>query len=546
MTEKSRTGLRPSGVASCGRLTKCSILWTLNKTKIVKKNDTDMSDVYSNCGCGCGCGGGVSSPTVRVVSGNDLTVEALLSVYDEGKGYYAAFDLSEASDVRMRIVGTYNRVDGESVSVSGSKVSALFKAGSYGAGSYGVEITFKKGGGSFRVFERNLFEVVRDSGAASLGSTAEGGTGEGMNISVDVRSRTLRVGQVSGITDYNLLENKPSINGVTLDGDKTSGDLGLMGKGDAYTKKEVDDKLESLPSSYTKDEADEEFETKEHAAGTYQTKEKAASDLAAVTEALDAKVDKVDGKGLSTNDFTDADKARLDSALQEYTETDPTVPGWAKAAAKPTYTAKEVGALPDTTKIPSKVSELENDSGFLTQHQSLAGYAKMSDLAAKVDKVDGKGLSSNDYTADDKAKLDGIEAGAQRNAAPDAELSDESENTVENKAVKLYVDGKNLTVAEAIVSLAARLDALEGSRGLLGVATAETLDVKDVTRCRYPLVMMAHGVPAEANIPENLPEGLPWNGIPAFAGQLYINLDAGSGGLYYAVGTGSVADWKQA
>ena len=546
MTEKSRTGLRPSGVASCGRLTKCSILWTLNKTKIVKKNDTDMSDVYSNCGCGCGCGGGVSSPTVRVVSGNDLTVEALLSVYDEGKGYYAAFDLSEASDVRMRIVGTYNRVDGESVSVSGSKVSALFKAGSYGAGSYGVEITFKKGGGSFRVFERNLFEVVRDSGAASLGSTAEGGTGEGMNISVDVRSRTLRVGQVSGITDYNLLENKPSINGVTLDGDKTSGDLGLMGKGDAYTKKEVDDKLESLPSSYTKDEADEEFETKEHAAGTYQTKEKAASDLAAVTEALDAKVDKVDGKGLSTNDFTDADKARLDSALQEYTETDPTVPGWAKAAAKPTYTAKEVGALPDTTKIPSKVSELENDSGFLTQHQSLAGYAKMSDLAAKVDKVDGKGLSSNDYTADDKAKLDGIEAGAQRNAAPDAELSDESENTVENKAVKLYVDGKNLTVAEAIVSLAARLDALEGSRGLLGVATAETLDVKDVTRCRYPLVMMAHGVPAEANIPENLPEGLPWDGVPAFAGQLYINLDAGSGGLYYAVGTGSVADWKQA
>ena len=505
-----------------------------------------MSDVYSNCGCGCGCGGGVSSPTVRVVSGNDLTVEALLSVYDGDEGVYKPLDLSGASDVSLRLAGTFSKVQGRDQTVSGSKVSAFFPAGLLGVGTYGVEVTFTDSNGKGRAFERNLFEVVRDSGAASLGSTAEGGTGEGMNISVDVRSRTLRVGQVSGITDYNLLENKPSINGVTLDGDKTSEDLGLMGKGDAYTKKEVDDKLESLPSSYTKDEADEEFETKEHAAGTYQTKEKAASDLAAVTEALDAKVDKVDGKELSTNDFTDADKARLGSALQEYTETDPTVPGWAKAAAKPTYTAKEVGALPDTTKIPSKVSELENDSGFLTQHQSLAGYAKMSDLAAKVDKVDGKGLSSNDYTADDKAKLDGIEAGAQRNAAPDAELSDESENAVENKAVKLYVDGKNLTVAEAIVSLAARLDALEGSRGLLGDATAGALDVKDVTRCRYPLVMMAHGVPAEANIPENLPEGLPWDGVPAFAGQLYINLDAGSGGLYYAVGTGSVADWKQA
>ena len=35
------------------------------------------------------------------------------------------------------------------------------------------------------------------------------------------------------------------------------------------------------------------------------------------------------------------------------TETDPTVPAWAKAAEKPTYTAQEVGALPDTTAIPS-------------------------------------------------------------------------------------------------------------------------------------------------------------------------------------------------
>ena len=36
---------------------------------------------------------------------------------------------------------------------------------------------------------------------------------------------------------------------------------------------------------------------------------------------------------------------KADSALQSYTETDPTVPDWAKAAAKTTYTAAEVGAL---------------------------------------------------------------------------------------------------------------------------------------------------------------------------------------------------------
>lgn len=53
--------------------------------------------------------------------------------------------------------------------------------------------------------------------------------------------------------------------------------------------------------------------------------------------------------------------------LIEYTETDPTVPDWAKEPTKPTYTADEVGALPNTTVIPTKVSELENDSGYVVE-----------------------------------------------------------------------------------------------------------------------------------------------------------------------------------
>lgn len=52
--------------------------------------------------------------------------------------------------------------------------------------------------------------------------------------------------------------------------------------------------------------------------------------------------------------------------LTSYTETDPTVPSWAKQSSKPTYTAAEVGALPDSTVIPSKTSDLTNDSGFIT------------------------------------------------------------------------------------------------------------------------------------------------------------------------------------
>lgn len=38
--------------------------------------------------------------------------------------------------------------------------------------------------------------------------------------------------------------------------------------------------------------------------------------------------------------------------LTEYTETDPTVPAWAKQENKLTYTAAEVGALPEDTEIP--------------------------------------------------------------------------------------------------------------------------------------------------------------------------------------------------
>ena len=54
------------------------------------------------------------------------------------------------------------------------------------------------------------------------------------------------------------------------------------------------------------------------------------------------------------------------TALQSFIETDPTVPAWAKEPNKPTYTAEEVGALPSSTTIPTKTSELINDSGFVT------------------------------------------------------------------------------------------------------------------------------------------------------------------------------------
>ncbi|MDR3925448.1 MAG: hypothetical protein Q3X47_03820 [Dorea sp.] len=52
----------------------------------------------------------------------------------------------------------------------------------------------------------------------------------------------------------------------------------------------------------------------------------------------------------------------------------PTVPAWAKEEEKPTYTASEVGALPDTTEIPKNLSDLQDDS----EHRTVTDAEKQS------------------------------------------------------------------------------------------------------------------------------------------------------------------------
>ena len=61
---------------------------------------------------------------------------------------------------------------------------------------------------------------------------------------------------------------------------------------------------------------------------------------------------------------------------------------WAKQPQKPNYTADEVGALPDTTVIPSKTSELKNDSGFLSgTDKTLNVSGKAADAKIVGDKL---------------------------------------------------------------------------------------------------------------------------------------------------------------
>ena len=152
--------------------------------------------------------------------------------------------------------------------------------------------------------------------------------------------------------------------------------------------------------------------------------------LGEMETAINNKVDKVDGKGLSTNDFTNAEKTKLASALTSYTETDPTVPAWAKTEKKPTYTASEVGAvpttrtvngkalsenitlsatdvkaLPDTTNIPTTLASLTEDATHrvVTDAEKTAWNAKSNfsgnynDLTNKPTIPSIAGLATEEY-----------------------------------------------------------------------------------------------------------------------------------------------------
>ena len=81
---------------------------------------------------------------------------------------------------------------------------------------------------------------------------------------------------------------------------------------------------------------------------------------------------------------------------------------WVKQQNKPTYTAEEVGALPDTTVIPSKTSDLQNDSGFLTKipDNYLSGTDKTLSVSGQAADAKTVGDKNVELLANILSKLD--------------------------------------------------------------------------------------------------------------------------------------------
>ena len=190
--------------------------------------------------------------------------------------------------------------------------------------------------------------------------------------------------------DYKNIKNKPSINDVVLDGNKTLKELGIQateeGKGLSTndftnTYKEKLDGLENYNDTEIKNSIDNLDKNKvDKVEGKWLSTEDFTTELKTKLEGLSNyddteikddlknKVDKEEGKGLSTNDFDDTYKKKLDG-LSNY----------------------------DDTKIKQEISSLAD---------SLAETDKS--LADKVDKEEGKGLSTNDFTTALKTKLEGL------------------------------------------------------------------------------------------------------------------------------------------
>lgn len=157
-----------------------------------------------------------------------------------------------------------------------------------------------------------------------------------------------------------------------------------------YTKAETDYEITEKVAEIVAD-APEDFDTLKEMSDWIAGHEDSAaamnSQIQANTLAIAGKVDKVTGKGLSTEDYTTAEKTKL-AGLSNYDDT-----------------------------------------------------ALQTAVANKVDKVSGKGLSTEDYTTAEKTKLSGIETGANKTIV-DSALSSSSTNPVQNKAVNSALSNK--------------------------------------------------------------------------------------------------------
>lgn len=169
-----------------------------------------------------------------------------------------------------------------------------------------------------------------------------------------------------------------------------------------------------------------------------------------VDNLLNFKVEKINGKGLSTNDYTDEDK-ELVGQINNLIINSGAITG-IRGSAESSYRVGNVtispanlglGRVDNTNDLEKPISTavraaLDNKvtaisgKGLSTNDYTDADKAA---LANKVDKVTGKGLSTNDFTNVYKNLLDNLDASGVISLTVDDALDDTSENPVQNAVI---------------------------------------------------------------------------------------------------------------
>lgn len=160
---------------------------------------------------------------------------------------------------------------------------------------------------------------------------------------------------------YNALNDK--INQEALDREliDTSLSRRINNKLDASAYTPTD-----LTSYYTKSETDNLVDAETTRATNAES---------ALSTSIESKYEKPSG-GIPKSDLASSVQTSLglaDTALQSFTETDPTVPSWAKAQNKPTYTADEINDATTTNKFVTEQEKTiwNNKSNFSGSYNDL-------------------------------------------------------------------------------------------------------------------------------------------------------------------------------
>lgn len=205
-----------------------------------------------------------------------------------------------------------------------------------------------------------------------------------LDIDVELSSEVVTVEN-----DYEELENKPKINNVTLTGNKSTSDLGID--------------IPTTLAELTGDSTHRVVTDAEKA--VWSGKQDAIADLSSIRSgaALGATaVQPEAGKGLSENDYSSAEKAKVSAAYAaKHTHGNKAV---LDAITEAPYT-KPDGGIPASDMASAVQTSLGKADTALQEHQSLAAYrtAAQQDAihdATKVNEPAGEGTSGQVLTTD--------------------------------------------------------------------------------------------------------------------------------------------------